>query len=192
VGEDKGVLETNMRDLEHERLLKLYELAINEEYEFLDAHQHRIAFYSGIVSALVAGTVVGLFQASEWYHLAILCVGPVLIVAVSAVAIPGTFRLYQRFLEAVTVRAKIEQKLGLTKKHSADDTVTDSFWQSEPIVPQRHIESRKECATSDAFIRKYSKRGYHLWTICLLSGFVAVGILMFALILYLTIDKVCV
>lgn len=87
-----------MTDAEYEKLLKLYELAINEEHHFLDAHQNRIAFYSGVLSALVAGTVAGLFHASEWYHLAILCVGPVLIFVVSRIAIDGTFRLYQRFL----------------------------------------------------------------------------------------------
>ena len=58
-----------MTGTEHEELFKLYEFAVNEEHHFLDAHQNRIAFYSGILSALVAGTVVGLFQASEWYHL---------------------------------------------------------------------------------------------------------------------------
>jgi hypothetical protein len=54
-----------MTDMENAKLLKLYELAINEEHHFLEQHQSRIAFYSGIVSALVAGTADGLFQASN-------------------------------------------------------------------------------------------------------------------------------
>ncbi len=103
-----------MMDMKNNNLLKLYELAINEEHHFLEAHQSRVAFYTGIVSALAAGTVAGLFQVTEWYHLLALCVGPLLIFVVSSIAIKGTLRLYQRFLEAVTTRAKIEQELGLT------------------------------------------------------------------------------
>ncbi len=178
-----------MTDAEHEKFLKLYNLAINEEHHFLDAHQNRTAFYSGILSALVAGTVAGLLQASESYHLAILCVGPVLIFVVSKIAIDGTFRLYQRFLEAVTIRAKIEQELGLTKKHSVNTNATDSYWQSEPIIPFRHIESRKGCESSDAFVREHSKRGYHLWTIRLFRTFQWVSVFMFVSMLSLTIWK---
>jgi hypothetical protein len=178
-----------MTDAEYEKLLKLYELAINEEHHFLDAHQNRIAFFSGILSALIAGTVAGLFHTSEWYHLAILCVGPVLIFVVSKIAIDGTFRLYQRFLEAVTIRAKIEQELGLTKKHSVNSNATNSYWQSEPIIPLRHIESRKDYKSSDSFIREHSRKGYHFWTIRLFRTFQCVSVLMFVGILSLTISK---
>ena len=178
-----------MTGTEHEELFKLYELAVNEEHHFLDAHQNRIAFYSGILSALVAGTVVGLFQASEWYHLAILCVGPVLIFVVSKIAIDGTFRLYQRFLEAVTIRAKIEQELGLTKKRSVNTNATNSYWQSEAIIPLRHIRSRKDYLSSNAFIREHSTKGYHLWTRRLFRAFKWISVLMFAGMLSLTIWK---
>jgi hypothetical protein len=166
--------------MQDDKLLKLYESAVNEEHYFLDAHQKRVAFYLSILSAIVAGVVAGLFQASEWYHLAILCVGPVLIYAVSAIGIEGTFRLYQRFLEAVTIRAKLEQELGLTKKRSVGTNATNSYWQSEAIIPLRHIESRKDYESSDAFIKEHARRGYHLWTIRLFRVFQGIAFLMFA------------
>ena len=178
-----------MTDAECEKLLKLYELAVGEEHQFLDAHQNRVAFYSGILSALVAGTIAGLFQASEWYHLAILCVGPILIFVVSRIAIDGTFRLYQRFLEAVTIRAKIEQQLGLTQKHSVNSDATGSYWQSEPIITLRHIESRKAYESSSSFITEHSRKGYHFWTIRLFRTFQWVGIFMLVVMLFLTISK---
>lgn len=178
-----------MAPMENEKLLKLYELAINEEHHFLDAHQARVAFFSGILSALFAGTAAGLFQASEWYHFAILCIGPVLIFVVSRIAIDGTFRLYQRFLEAVTVRAKIEQELGLTKRRSGNADATDSYWQPEPIIPLRHIESRKRYKSSDAFVTGYSTKGYHRWTVRLYYGFQWLSVLMFVSILSLTVCK---
>lgn len=176
-------------DMENEKLLKLLELAINEEHYFSDAHQSRIAFYSGILSSLVAGIAVGLFQASEWYHLAILCVGPLIIFAVSSFAIEGTFSLYRRFLEAVTVRAKIEQELGLTKRRSGNTGGSDYYWQSEPIMPLRHIESRKRYKLSDDFIKEHSTKGYHLWTVRLFRGFQWLSVLMFLGILSLAIWK---
>jgi len=173
----------------NEELLKLYELAINEEHHFLDAHQNRVAFYSGILSALVAGTVAGFFQASEWYHLAFLCIGPVLIFVVSTIAIDGTLRFYQRFVDAVTVRAKIEQELGLTEERSVNTNVSGSYWQSEPIIPPRHIKSRKESESSDAFIKKHLTKGYHLWTIRWFRGFQGISVAMFVSILSLTLWK---
>jgi len=145
----------NITATENEEFLKLYELAINEEHYFLKEHQTRIDFYFGIVSVLVAGTAAGLFQVSEWYHVAILCAcSPLLIFTITKIAIDGTFRSYQRFLETVTIRAKIEQELGLTKRCSGNVNDSDSFWQFEPIIPSRHIESRKDCESSDAFIKK--------------------------------------
>jgi len=178
-----------MAGIENEKPLKLYELAINEEHHFLDAHQNRVAFYSGILSALVAGTVAGFFQASEWYHLAFLCIGPVLILVLSTIAIDGTLRFYQRFVEAVTIRAKIEQELGLTEEHSVNTNVSGSYWRSEPIIPLRHIESRKKYESSDAFIKEHLKGGYHLWTIRWFRGFQGISALMFLGILSLTLCK---
>ncbi len=178
-----------MAGMGNEELLKLYELVINEEHYFLDAHQNRVAFYSGILSVLVAGTVAGFFQASEWYHLVFLCVGPVLIFVVSTIAIDGTFRIYQRFLEAITIRAKIEQELSLTKKHSVNTNVSGSYWQSEPIIPLRHIKSREDYESSNAFIKNHETKGYHLWTIRLFRGFQGVSALMFVGILSLIFCK---
>ncbi len=148
---------------EREELLKLYELAINEEHCYLDAHQKRIDFYTSILSALLTGTGIGLFQASEWYHFAFLCIAPVLIFAVSSIAIQGTFRVYQRLLETITVRAKIEQELGLTSRQPSGAEDLDYYWRSEPIIPHRHIESRKKYESSKAFLDANVTKGLQLW-----------------------------
>ena len=165
---------------EREDLLKLYELAINEEHRYLDAHQKRIDFYTGILSALLTGTGVGLFQASEWYHFVFLCIAPVLIFTVSSIAIEGTFRVYQRLLEAITVRAKIEQELGLTSRQPGSADESDSYWRSEPIIPHRHIESRKKVESSKAFMDAYVTKGLQLWAGRLFRVFqwLSVGVLL--------------
>ena len=105
--------------------------------------------------------------------------GPVLLFAVAANAIAGTHRLYQRFIEAITMRAKIEQELGLTRKLSGDTDEVDCYWPSEPLVPPRHIESRKMYDTSTAFIREVSKKGYRRITWRLFRGVQWLSVLMF-------------
>jgi len=172
---------------EREQLLKLYELAISEEHHYLDAHHKRIDFYTGILSALLTGTMVGLFQAKQWYHFVFLCIAPVLICVVSRIAIQGTFRVYQLLLETITARAKIEQELGLTNRQpgSADDP--DSYWRSEPLISHRHIESRKKYKSSKAFIDAHVTKGLQLGARCLfrvfqwLSVLVLLGLLALAM-----------
>jgi len=173
----------------YEKLLKLYKLAIDEEHHYETAHHERIAFFSGFLSALVTGTGFGLLQASEWYHFALLCVGPILIFAVSAIAIDSAFRGYQRFLEAVTVRAKIEQKLGLTSTQRSEASAPDFYWQSEPIIPHRHIESRRKHESSKSFIDAHATKGYHFWGRRLFRLFQWLSVLMFLGLLFQAICK---
>ena len=174
---------------EYDKLLKLYELAVDEHHFYVATHQKRIEFYSGILSALLTGTVIGFLQASEWYHFALLCVGPVLIFAISAIAVQGIFRYYQRLLETITVRAKIEQRLGLTSKQPSGADVLDSYWRSEPIIPHRHIESRGEHESSQAFIDAYVNKGYQLWARRLFRVFQWLSIVILFALLSLAIWK---
>jgi hypothetical protein len=154
---------TASTELRREDLLKLCELAINEQHYYLDAHHKRIDFYTGILLALLTGTGVGFFKASEWYHFVFLCIAPVLIFTFSTIAIQGTFRVYQRLLESITVRAKIEQGLGLTSKQPGGADDSDTYWQSEPIIPYRHIKSRKDYESSKVFIDEHIAKGLQLW-----------------------------
>ena len=141
-------------------LLKLYEIVIQEEHYFLEAHQNRVAFYAGIVTALLGALIVGTYNAKEWQHFAFLSIIPLLIFAFSIVFTNGITGIYLRFIEAITIRAKIEQQLGLTMPQI---TIVDegSYWQTEPLIPQRYINSRKSFQTSDEFINVQSRRGYH-------------------------------
>jgi len=100
------------RPHEDSHLLKLYELFKGEEFHFLNAHHSRISFYSGFLSTLIAVTIAGLLRASVSWHYAVLLSSSVLILLVISTAFSATWRPYQRFLEAVTMSAKIEEKLG--------------------------------------------------------------------------------
>jgi hypothetical protein len=170
-----------------QQLIKLYALSIEEEHYYIEAHQDRVAYYSGLATAIIAGVAAGLFQSSEWYHYAALTIGPVMLCAISIIARAGTFRLYQRFLEAVTVRAKIEQELDLTRKSAEDNDSEERYWKSEPIIGNRHISSRQAFTTSEEFIKAHSEKGYHGVTLGLFKGLQWLSIAMLIGLLSLTV-----
>lgn len=174
---------------EDARLLRLYELTIQEHHYYSRTHQDRIAFFSGILSALLTATGAGFLQASEWYHFAFLCVGPILICAISEIAIRGTSRMYRRLLETITVRAKIEQELGLTRPEPGAASTPDSYWQLEPLIPQRPLDDRRESESSDDFIKTRRPKGYHLWITRLFRLFQGLSVIMLVGLLCLVICK---
>jgi len=173
-----------MNSADRQELLKLYELAVNEEHHYLDAHQARISFYSGIVVAVLAATATGVFYVSTRPHIAPLCFSPVVAFGLSALAIRATRRFYRRALESITVRAKIEQELGLAEARQSEQDTSGSYWGSEPIVPQRHIESRLTHKSSQDFVNHFLTRGYQRWTEWLFRMFQGLSLLMLAAAIY--------
>jgi len=140
-------------------LLSLYRESIREAHFYTQTHHSRIAFYVGVVTAIVGITGVGLFRATEWWQFGLMALGPLLIIMICFIGSAATFRMYQRLLEAITVRAKIEQLLGLTTVGRFGFT-KGGYWQSEPIVPVRHIKDRCEDDSSGDFIANRVEGGY--------------------------------
>lgn len=180
-----------MQELDRDQLLKLYDLVVREVHYYLDAHQARVAFYAKVVLILICVTVAGVLAASQWYHFAALCAGPVLTYAVSNLARDACFRFYQRFLEAVTYRAKIEQDLGLTQPRPEEQSAADAdaFWAAEPLIAPRHVTSCKRYVSSEEFIRSNMRRGFHLWTDRLFRGVEVLSGAGFIALLILAIIK---
>ena len=155
-------------------LEKLLETTISEEQYFIEAHQKRIQFYSSLISAILAATVAGFLKAEMWYQYAFLIVGPVMTISLSSIAMGGTYRLYQRFLEAVVMRAKVEQMSGMHETNSTEG----AYWEGESLVPTRHHENRTKHSTSKNFIEAYKNEGYQKSTRHLLFVFQAVSIVL--------------
>lgn len=169
-------------------LEKLLEIEIKEEQHFLEAHQKRVAFYSSILSAILAATIAGAMKATSGIHYTLLLAGPVLIFAIAHIARDGTFRIYQRFLEAVTIRAKIEQVIGLTKpiselSHDAE------YWVDEPFIPSRHMQARRKENSTEDFIEASKRLGYHRSTRNLLYTFQIVGFFILIVLIYAAINS---
>lgn len=128
-----------MTDDHEQKTMKLYKISVEEEHYFFTEHQKRIAFYLGLLSGILTLTVGGFLKASTWYHFGILVVGGLLLAAISVIAKAGTRRIYQRFLETVTTRAKLEQDLGFSQNRGDGE---GRWVQTEPYSPTRHLESR--------------------------------------------------
>ena len=160
-------------------LLKLYEITINEEHFSIKMHQDRVSLYSGFVSTIIAAVVVGFLQASKWYHFIALCVGPVLSFIIAENAIDGCYRDYRRFIETVTIRAKIEQEMGLTERPSRQSQNFDLYWPQEPLIPSRYIKARKMYRSSEEFTQELSKKGLHKVVVRLFRIVQLLSILLF-------------
>lgn len=171
-----------MVKMDKHNLIDIYKIAVEEETHFLDMHQSRVKFFLGIVSALLAGTVAGLFKSTLWYEFALMSLGPILIAFTCFVSMKGVFRLYQRFLEAVTVRAKIEQQLGMTLP--LPNTTKNDYWSNEPVIAPRHLKSRREHPTSEKWLEQITKQGYNSWTDkFFLGGYLLAAVLLIIIVL---------
>jgi hypothetical protein len=147
-------------------LLFLYELACKKQQYFLAEHQKRIAFYMGLLTALVSGIFVGMLNAGKWYYFLPLSFASFGVVKACSLGKEGSRRLYQRFLEAITDQAKLEEDLGLTKQRYRKVAPERDIWVFiESFITKRHLDSRKEGGykTSkewvDAHLEK--KENYH-------------------------------
>lgn len=159
-------------------LLKLYELASGEERNQFEQYQKSIAFHFGIVAALLGATVAGALRASQWHHFLLLTVGPLLVAIAAKIGIEGTTRLYLGWLERITIRAKLEDRLELTKPPA--DGAALCYWRSEAIIAARNLQDRSSTQSSKDFVDQRLHRGYHLWARRLFLGFLVLAVLLFA------------
>ena len=108
-------------------------------------------------------------------HFFALSFGAVIVFFISELAIKGIYHSYKSFLETVTVRAKIEQRLGL-----ADISDIEYYhWGNEPIVYHRYIESRNKYNSSAEFVKSTLNEDSHKWTKFLFTFFKLISIFMF-------------
>jgi len=158
-------------------LLKLYELAANEERNQFEQYQKSISFHFGIVATLLGATVAGALRASHWHHFMLLTVGPLLAAIAAKIGIEGTTRLYLGWLERITIRAKIEDRLELTKPPA--DGVPLSYWHREAIIATRNLADRSSTESSKEFVEQRLERGYHRWARRFFFGFLVLALLLF-------------
>jgi len=145
-------------------MVGLYKIFVDEEHRFLDGHQKRVDFYTGIIIAILTGLGVGIWNATKVSHFGVITLGSLASWRICKLADEGCFRLYQRFLEAIIVRAKVEQCMRLTENinYSGENEEKKIYWDKESMLAPRHIESRLEHSNSSSqWQAHYEKEGYH-------------------------------
>lgn len=158
-------------------LLTVYEAAKRDEHFFVEQHQRRLAYFTSLIIAVVGGIVLGTVHAKGVTAHLLLVLLPLLLVVVARYAIEATGTIYRRFLETITVIAKLEHEMHMTAPRPGN-----GWFGSEPYVHMRHINSRGESGTSAAFVEKHMTEGYRDVVVGMLNkarliGWVATGLL---------------
>ena len=161
--------------------IKLLQIAVEEEHWALQSHQNRVAFYASFITAILAISIAGFIDAKETMHYLILLIGPIIVFVVSLIALDGTFRFYQRALEAITIRAKCEQAIGITDSNVVPKNVPE-YWKEESLIPDRYLEARTSTISSSEFINQNISLGYQKSTRRLFIFFQGISI-VFGLVL---------
>ena len=168
-----------MIDKKQEFLQKQYELACTEERVQFGLYLKSIAFYFGLVSALLGATVAGALQVKVGFQALLLLTGPSLTFIAAHLGETASSRIYLGWLEKITVRAKLEQALGYTQPNN----LQNGYWINEPLMATRHLKDRNNAQTSWDFVLRGRNAGYNKSTrqLFIASSFVAIA-LFFGLI----------
>lgn len=166
--------------LSQEMLFKLLDSSIGEEKYATEAHQKSTQFYSSFISAALAATIAGAMSAKSAVHLVFLLVGPLLVVLVAALAIRASWRINQRFIEAIVVRAKLERELGMCDSPfggpNREGGRKANYWRGEPLVAARHLRARLASKSSEEFVSIHLRHGLHAPARKLYVVFIAIGL----------------
>ena len=136
-----------------EHLFDLYKLYDGNEKHFLQEHQKYVAFFMSLISALLAATVAGVTKTDEWYYCVLMMLGPLAMLVVSYLAIDGTGRIYQRFLESITMLKKIQYDLGMNIPRKKEG----NWIEAECLLVERHKKSFAGNSSSDWVHEKMEK-----------------------------------
>jgi hypothetical protein len=178
--------------LDSKCVLDLYKIAVEEVHKYHDLHQRRVAFSSGLVSSLWAGTVAGIFKANSSLQYMLVALGPLVTLALCLVAYRGINGIYRLLMETVTTRAKFEQILGLTER--PPEVIlpkTQRYWEAEAFVPARHLEDRMKFShSSKDWQEHFLHQGFKKWTNAFFVVAISVSVILFFVTVYLALSVV--
>lgn len=171
-------------------LLETYKVVISEEQFFNSLFENRLSFYTGLLTTVVTAIVLGFFYSTEIIHYIVLLFGPMILILISITGIKAGHRALDRLSRILTVRAKIEQALGLTVAHKFSKESPEQYWGIEPIIDTDHLASRLEYKTSSEFSKFIRRRSqsYLSSTVIFYRFFIFTGIILEGIILFLVVS----
>ena len=142
--------------MDENRLFEFCENVRNDQIAWLNLHREHSQHYLTFITAVLAGTLGAIYQFKDnpWLLLTTV-IGPIVNIPLcrSASFICDSF--YQRFLEEVTIQAKLEALLGFANPRSdvnADSESSMPFSEDQYILPERWLESRRQHTTAAKFV----------------------------------------
>lgn len=176
-------------------LTEIHSTTVQEMHDWLKRHQNIIAFYVGLLSTLIATTVVGVVKYHDEKMVLWVGAGPVLIIVISYLALRACERAYDNFLWAVTSRTKIEHDMGIDIARDVVETDTEEFpeWiRREPYVAEKFLDSRRRAfKNSKAWVKAQKKEvNFNKFTRILFWGTLCIGVVLLIGILMLFVLQV--
>ena len=171
--------------MESDDILELYKLFRNHLHVSIDLHRQHLQHYLTFITAILGATLVGFFQVSLGWLSMIFVIGPVINIFTCVLAIKMCDRFYEGMLESITITAKLEDLIGLSKPRNNKETV---FPKDKYILPERWLKGRN-FATSAEFVEKNMDRGvndiaritfYMLLVVNILFGFMIVILVVYS------------
>jgi len=177
---------------DRQTLIEVYKATLGEEQFFNNIFENRLAFFTGLLSSLLTAIVLGVFYAKDILESVALLVGPIALVLVAVRGIHAVTRASERISRVITVRAKIEQALGLTVSVRIQGKSSELYWEQEPIVNPEHLESRKRHISSNEFTAyaMKDKKGYLAGIVNFYRIFIVIGLISEGIILLKVISLV--
>ncbi len=171
--------------LDNGDLLALFKTVVDEQYLNSKMYFDYAKWFLGANTAIFAAVFAGFLKSSVPSHYVVLCIGFLIVIGVSQIAIETTWRFYKRFLEVVSVRAKLEHALGLTDQRNTGEKNESQWWEKEPIVFTNDIREREKYSSSYGWFKGQTDGGVRQHIRLLFRTFQWVSVLLIvALVLY--------
>jgi len=141
--------------MDDDHILEFYKLFRNHLHMSIDLHRQHLQHYLTFITAILGATLVGFFKVSLGWLSLIFVIGPIINIFICVLAIRMCDRFYEGMLESITITAKLEDLIGLSKPRDNKETV---YPKDNYILPERWLKGR-DFATSAEFVEKNMDRG---------------------------------
>jgi len=167
--------------------VELYKVHVGGQSEWLGLHQKHCQQFLVLISAVSAASLTALhYFGGDPVVLCAICMGPALNVILAITAIKLCSRAYKRFLEDVTIAAKLQPLLGLSKREADGNHGEDTqvFGDDVAYTPSRWHRARADHGTADEFVRAYGNRGAHLYVTVTFGALIIANVVLLVVVAF--------
>lgn len=185
-GESQAKTET----LDRDKLFEFYLAVQSQQIQWMNRHSQHFRHYVTLVMAILAATLGAVYQfrGNALFTLTAASLGFMVNILLCWVAVSACNRSYQRFLEAVTIAAKLEAFFGLDgPRPSTEDRESSSsrFPKDVHLLPERWLDSRDQETAAEFVKDKMSEGGnwvarLTMGILALMNAILLVGVMLWA------------